>query len=324
MKKILSVFFLLLVIHTYAHEVRPIYLEVKQNEPLEYQFKLKVPAQGDYRLNVEVVLPEGCDSTKDFRRIKTNEAFLDSWSVICSERLEGKKLIISGMKGTLTDALVRIELLNGNIQTALVKAGNPEVTILKEPSFSEVVKTYFSLGVDHILFGIDHLLFVLGLLLITSGKWRILATVTAFTIAHSITLAMASLGVVNIPGPPVEAVISLSIVFVAYEALKTSRNDMAVQKPWIVAFIFGLLHGFGFAGALSETGLPQNSIASALFFFNVGVEAGQILFIGTVLSILLIIGRFLSRLPGWIYKIPPYAIGSLAMFWTIERIAAFW
>lgn len=313
----------LLFFSAHAHEVRPVYLEVKQISELEYSFKLKVPARGGTRMNVEVLMPEACDSVQQSRKIKTDDAFVESWIATCRESLEGKNLTIKGIEGTLTDALVRIELLSGNVQTALVRPANPSVTIHKEPSWLEVVKTYFILGVEHILLGIDHLLFVLGLLLITSGKSRILKTVTAFTIAHSITLAMAALGAVHFPGAPVEAVISLSIVFVAYEALRIRASDVAIRKPWVVAFIFGLLHGFGFAGALSETGLPQNSIASALFVFNVGVEVGQIAFIIFVLLLMLALRRMITRLPDWVYKIPPYAIGSLAMFWTIQRVSLF-
>jgi len=313
----------LLFFSAHAHEVRPVYLEVKQISELEYSFKLKVPARGGTRMNVEVLMPEACDSVQQSRKIKTDDAFIESWIATCRESLVGKNLTIKGIEGTLTDALVRIELLSGNVQTALVRPANPSVTIHKEPSWLEVVKTYFILGVEHILLGIDHLLFVLGLLLITSGKWRILKTVTAFTIAHSITLAMAALGAVHFPVAPVEAVISLSIVFVAYEALRIRASDVAIRKPWVVAFIFGLLHGFGFAGALSETGLPQNSIASALFVFNVGVEVGQIAFIIFVLLLMLALRRMITRLPDWVYKIPPYAIGSLAMFWTIQRVSLF-
>ncbi len=314
---------LMMIKMAFSHEVRPVYLEVKQMNGFEYSFKLKVPARGDRGMNVSVVMPEVCDPVQQSRKIKTDDAFVETWNVTCKESLEGKSFVIKGIEGTLTDALVRIELLNGNVQTALVRPANPSVTVHKEPALMEVVKTYFILGVEHILLGIDHLLFVLGLLLITSGKWRIMKTITAFTIAHSITLAMAALGVVHIPGAPVEAVISLSIVFVAYEALRIRANDVALRKPWLVAFIFGLLHGFGFAGALSETGLPQNSIASALFMFNVGVEVGQIVFIILVLMLMLTLSRVITKLPEWARKIPPYAIGSLAMFWTIQRISLF-
>lgn len=274
-------------------------------------------------MNVAVTLPAICDSAENFRRINTGDAFVDLWSVICTGNLAGKKIVFTGIEGTLTDMLVRIELQNGNVQTALVKPGSTSIVVQKETSYNQVISTYFKLGVEHILLGTDHLLFVLGLLLITSGTLRIIKTVTAFTAAHSITLALATLGVVNIPDAPVEAVIALSIAFVAYESLRMQRNNIAAGKPWVVAFIFGLLHGLGFAGALSATGLPHNSIASALLFFNLGVEAGQLAFIAVVIGLLFALRRLIAALPAWMHRLPPYAIGSLAMFWVIQRVASF-
>jgi hypothetical protein len=172
---------------------------------------------------------------------------------------------------------------------------------------------------------VDHLLFVLALLLITRGFGRLVKTVTAFTVAHSITLALATLGFVHVPQRPVEAVIALSIVFVAAEIVhaRRGREGMAARAPWMVAFTFGLLHGFGFAGALSEIGLPAGHIPLALFFFNVGVEVGQLLFIAAVLSLVALVRHLRLPLPGWAELVPPYAIGSVAMFWVLQRIAAF-
>ncbi len=198
-----------------------------------------------------------------------------------------------------------------------------------QPSRLEVVQTYFLYGVEHILLGIDHLLFVLALLLLVKGVRRVIATVTAFTLAHSLTLAGATLGFVHMSGPPIEAVIALSIVFVAAEIIH-SRQDkpgLTERYPWVVAFTFGLLHGFGFAGALTEIGLPQKSIPIALLFFNVGVEVGQLLFIASVFAIIALARRITRRIkiprPAWAWAVPPYAIGSLAVFWVIQRIAAF-
>ena len=315
--------YILCLVPAFAHEVRPIYLEIKQNNPSTYSFKLKVPAKGNFRMNIEVVLPKFCDTAQNFTRQSLNDAFVDTWNIHCNQSMEGKAILINGLQSSITDALVRIELLDGSAQTALLNSNNPQLTILKKPSLPQVIKTYFNLGVKHILFGFDHLLFILGLLLIVKGNWRILKTITAFTVAHSITLALAALGVVHIPVPPVEALISLSIAFVAYKAVKIKSNNLTDTQPWLVAFIFGLLHGLGFAGALSETGLPQGSIASALLFFNIGVEAGQLIFITTVLILLFALHRVFLRLPQWSHKIPPYAIGSLAMFWTIERVVSF-
>ena len=177
---------------------------------------------------------------------------------------------------------------------------------------------------EHILLGIDHLLFVLALLLVVKGAGRVVATVTAFTIAHSITLAAATLGLIRVPGPPVEAMIALSIVFVAAEIVHGARGrpGLTARWPWVVAFTFGLLHGFGFAGALSEVGLPRNAIPLALFFFNVGVELGQLLFVGAFAAAALVIARAHIFWPRWLELTPAYAIGSIAMFWTLQRIAA--
>jgi hydrogenase/urease accessory protein HupE len=192
-----------------------------------------------------------------------------------------------------------------------------------------VVRTYAILGIEHILSGFDHLLFVLALVLLVQGTRRLLFTITAFTVAHSLTLAGATLGWVHVPGPPVEASIALSIVFVASEIVQTRRGRYSVTQhyPWVVAFTFGLLHGFGFAGALAQVGLPQSSIPIALLFFNVGVEVGQLLFVGAVLAVITVGCGAGQRLrlsqPPWLWRIAPYAIGALASFWLVERIAAF-
>ena len=182
------------------------------------------------------------------------------------------------------------------------------------------------LGVEHILLGIDHLLFVLALLLVVKGWRKLIGTITAFTIAHSITLVLATLDLVHIPGPPVEAVIALSIVFVAAEIIRSRQGKPGLTErwPWVVAFTFGLLHGFGFAGALSEVGLPQTSIPIALLMFNVGVEAGQLLFVSAMLVVYLASSRIPIKVPEWGWRLPPYAIGSIAAFWMVERIVGFW
>ena len=241
------------------------------------------------------------------------------------ETLQGKILTIEGLNKTLIDALVTITYLNGEKVTMMLQADKDSSIIPGETSTYDVIKTYSKLGIEHILLGIDHLLFVLALIIITNGKWKIIKTITAFTIAHSITLSLAALGFVNFPTPPVEAVIALSIVFLAVEIVKNQNGQetLTSKKPWLVAFTFGLLHGFGFAGALANIGLPQQDIPFALAFFNVGVEIGQIAFVLIVLAII----RLLSLKKQWsliIQRIPPYAIGSLATFWMIERIVGFW
>ena len=189
----------------------------------------------------------------------------------------------------------------------------------------EVAWSYLVLGVEHILGGIDHLLFVLALLLIVRGGKRIFATITAFTVAHSITLVAATLGWVHVPGPPVEAMIALSIVFVAAEIVHGLRGKpgLTARAPWVVAFTFGLLHGFGFAGALAEVGLPQKAIPVALFTFNVGVELGQLIFVVFAVAVRAALARLPVPRPRWMPYVAPYAIGAIAMFWVIERVGAF-
>jgi hypothetical protein len=188
-------------------------------------------------------------------------------------------------------------------------------------SFADAARRYTLLGVEHILFGIDHLLFVVGLLLIVRGPWMLLKTITAFTLAHSLTLGLATLGIVEVPPAPVEACIALSIVLVAAEGLRRGRQGTLPHRPWLIAFVFGLLHGFGFAGALSALGLPAGEIPTALLFFNVGVEIGQIAFVTILLGIHYLMGRWIVALPRWTEAIPGYAIGCMAMLWFFERVA---
>lgn len=241
------------------------------------------------------------------------------------EPLAGQTLQINNLDRTMVDVLVNVKYLNGEQVTLMLKPDQTQEVLPGKTEPWSVVKTYTVLGIEHIIFGIDHLLFVLALIIITKGLRKIIKTVTAFTLAHSITLSLAVLGVVNFPGPPVEAVIALSIVFLAVEILKKAqgKESLTSQKPWLVAFSFGLLHGFGFARALAEVGLPQSEIPLALAFFNVGVELGQIAF---VLVVSLALGLLAIRRNWPIYwkKIPAYAIGSVAAFWLIERIAGFW
>jgi hydrogenase/urease accessory protein HupE len=198
--------------------------------------------------------------------------------------------------------------------------------LVATPGLSALAYTYLALGVEHILLGIDHLLFILALLMIVRGRRRMLLAITAFTVSHSITLALASLGVVHVSGAPVEAVIALSIVFLATEIVhgKQGRPGLTERRPWVVAFVFGLLHGLGFAGALAEIGLPENAIPLSLFFFNVGVEIGQLLFVALVLALALLGRRLAAWRPEQIGPLPAYGIGAVAAYWTIERITGFW
>jgi hydrogenase/urease accessory protein HupE len=241
--------------------------------------------------------------------------------------LADERIEFVGLQLTITDVLVRVQMLNGVVSIALARPNKPWVEIAAKPGILSVAGAYIMHGIEHILFGFDHLLFVLALILIVRSRLVLLWTITAFTLAHSITLSLATLGVVNVPGPPVEAMIALSILLLACEVVRLERGQpsMTAQWPWIVAFTFGLLHGFGFASALTEVGLPRGDIPLALFAFNVGVELGQLMFIAAALTLLAVARRFnLSAVAGRrALHATTYGIGALAGFWFIERLAGF-
>ena len=308
-----------------AHEVRPAYLELKQTGEEAYDVLWKVPAAGEgMRLGLYVRFPDGTVETSDHRGRFVGGAFVERWSVRHPGGLADQTIHIDGLRTTLTDVLVRVERLDGTTLVHRVEPSQPNLVLEASPSLLSVAGTYFVLGVEHILSGIDHLSFVLAILLLVKGRRRLVGTITAFTVAHSVTLAAATLGWVKVPGAPVEAVIALSIVFVAAEIVHghQGREGVTARAPWIVAFVFGLLHGFGFAGALHEVGLPGHAIPTALFLFNVGVEVGQLLFVAAVLVLVALAGRPLASVPRWATVVPAYAIGAVAMFWTLQRIGS--
>lgn len=309
----------------HAHEVRPGYLELTETELDSFDVLWKVPARGDLRLGIYPLLPDNCAATSRIVTRSVGGSFSDRWSVGCPGGLTGGTIYIDGLAATLTDTLVRISLLDESSRVARLTSAEPAFVIPEAPTWTQIAVTYLGLGVEHILLGIDHLLFVLALLLLVQGWRQIVMTITAFTAAHSLTLAAATLGFVHVPQRPVEAVIALSIVLVAAEIVhrQRGRRSLTQQWPWVIAFAFGLLHGFGFAGALTEIGLPQQAIPLALLFFNVGVELGQLLFIATIFALWAILKPALVRLPKVLLHAPAYAIGTVAAFWTIERIASF-
>jgi len=310
-----------------AHEVRPAYLELRQTGPDSYNVLWKVPGLGDQmRLGVYVTLPEGSSNLSEPRGVFVNNAFIERWTATRAGGLTGGTIHIAGLSATAIDVLVRVQRLDGSTQLARLTPSAPSFVVEATPSRTEVIRSYLPLGIEHILTGADHLLFVLALLIITRGTWRLVKTVTAFTVAHSITLSLATLGFVRMPPAPVEAVIALSIVFVAAEIVhsRQGRPGLTERAPWVVAFTFGLLHGFGFAGALSQIGLPQHDIPLALLCFNVGVEIGQLLCIGAVFAVVAVARQVTRRFPlpqpVWAWRALPYAIGSAAAFWFIQRL----
>jgi hydrogenase/urease accessory protein HupE len=307
-----------------AHEARPGFLELREATANVFLMTWKVPALGEYRLAMTPRLPESCRLIGEPARIQAGGAFIEHGRVGCDRGLEGQSIAIDGLDATLTDVLVRIESVDGSVRSARLTPSSPSFIVPVQSGPLMVLRAYVGLGVEHILFGIDHLLFVLCLLLLVRGVRKLLTTITAFTLAHSITLAAATLGVIRVPAAPVEATIALSIVFLASELARGEAGRSAVTRsyPWLVAFSFGLLHGLGFAGALAEVGLPQREIPLALFAFNVGVELGQLAFVTAALSLVRIARLMPLRLPPWAPGAAGYAIGSVAAFWVFARLAA--
>ena len=239
--------------------------------------------------------------------------------------LRGQTIGVAGLAHDPSDVLVRIEWGDGTTTTGVLRSGVERLTVPGTPSgapLGTVLRRYGALGVWHILTGLDHLAFVLGLLLLVRGWWRLIETISAFTLAHTVTLALAVLGLVHVPPAPVEAMIALSIVLVAVEALRPpdAPPTLAHRAPWVVAFLFGLMHGLGFAGALAELGLPPDHVPTALVAFNGGVEVGQLAFV----AVMLLPIRVLRGAPAWVQRLPAHAIGAVAVAWTLERVAAFW
>jgi hydrogenase/urease accessory protein HupE len=309
-----------------AHEVRPGYLEIRDAGADAFDVTWKVPASGEYRLSMYVRLPAKCTGAPTSGTF-AGGAFIERWRASCPGGLIGEKIAIDGLSATKTDVLARFNRTDGSTQTVRLSPEQTSFEATAEPDRWQVAKTYFALGVEHILLGIDHLLFVLGLLFLVGNWKRLVATVTAFTVAHSITLAAATLGIVQVPQTPVEATIALSVVFVAAEILHAARGQpgLTARAPWVVAFVFGLLHGFGFAGALRTLGLPPLDIPVALLFFNIGVEAGQLIFIAAVMGILSLVSRLArGRAEAMIRTPVAYVVGSMAAFWTVQRVVAYW
>ena len=311
---------------TQADVFQPAYLELRELGGDRYSVLWRVPTVGSSRrLPAEVEFEAGVRRLSEPQPTLIGPAWVERFDVAVDGGLVGHTISITGIRGGVTDVIARVERLDGTSQVERLLPERPSFVVRPAEGRAEIAWAYFVLGVEHILGGIDHLLFVLALLLIVRGGRRIVATITAFTVAHSITLVAATLGWVSVPGPPVEAIIALSIVFVAAEVLhgRQGHPGLAARAPWIVAFSFGLLHGLGFAGALAEVGLPQIAIPIALLMFNVGVEAGQLIFVAAVLSAAAVARSAFGDVPARLTTTAAYAIGAIASFWTIERIVSF-
>lgn len=314
----------------FADEFRPAYLQLTQVDEVIYEVLWKVPAIDENRtLMVNPVFPAGTETIGPVGSSFANNAVVQRWRIRVAGGLGGRTVTFTGLAQTRTEVLVRFVRPDGTTQLGRVIPAEARIEISASPGAFDVARTYTVLGIGHILTGFDHLLFVLALVILVNGRSRLIATVTAFTLAHSVTLALATLGVLHVPGPPVEALIALSIVFVAAEIVHARQDypGLSQRYPWVVAFVFGLLHGLGFAGALAEVGLPPLSIPAALLFFNIGVEIGQLMFIAAVFGLVALTGWMVRSVrvpqPMWLWRVPPYLIGGMASYWVFERIASF-
>jgi hydrogenase/urease accessory protein HupE len=306
-----------------AHEIRPAYLELKEMAPGQYDVLWRTPVLSGMRLPIALQMPADVRNLREPQVDELTDSLVERrWIDAGPGGIESKRIDFPGIQLTITDVLVRIERLNGARSTDLVHPARAylEVTPLRSALMTAAV--FLTQGIEHILLGPDHLLFVFGLLLIVRNPWMLLKTVTAFTVAHSITLALATLGYASIPVPPLNAAIALSILFLGPEIVRADRGgtSLTIRQPWIAAFAFGLLHGFGFASGLTQIGLPQSDLPLALFSFNVGVELGQLGFVALVLLLEKSFKILEISWPRIIRLLPAYSVGGLGAFWTIDRL----
>jgi hydrogenase/urease accessory protein HupE len=309
-----------------AHEVRPALLQITQEAPGRYQVLWKQPLVGEMGLHLVPHLSGGAIERAPDTETATPGFLLRTWKIAEPPALDGQTIAIEGLTASVTDVLVRIEA-DGKSLNAVIHPAQPTYAIRLAGPTGTALPAYLTLGVEHILTGADHLAFVLGLLLLIGPSWRVVKAVTAFTVAHSITLALAALGYVHFPSAAIEALVALSIVFVASELIPRPERPPTLTRrhPWLIAFVFGLLHGLAFAGALAQIGLPPKAEPMALFLFNLGVEIGQVGFIAAAIAVILALRWLRPRLrldtPVVARLAPAYAIGGLACFWLIERLS---
>jgi hypothetical protein len=308
-----------------AHEVRPAFLEITEFDDGRVRVLWKQPARGALTLPLQPILSSGWLEESEAVTSQTAGARMMLWNIDAKDTpLVGQTVTIAGLEMTLTDVLLKVTLANGAKIAQLLRPESASFEISEDAAGRVVVRDYLHLGIEHILLGVDHLLFVFGLLLLSKGFKLLLKTITSFTVGHSISLALATLGVVNVPSAPLNAAIALSIVFLAAELVRARRGEVSVtiRRPWLVSFVFGLIHGLGFASALVALGLPRSAVPLALLFFNIGVEIGQVLFILIVLSLLASWRKMELRMPAWGKPLPAYAMGSIAAVWFVGRFVA--
>jgi hydrogenase/urease accessory protein HupE len=305
-----------------GHEVRPAYFEITHTDAQHYHVLWKQPVVGDIAVRLIPRLSNGWLQRAPARSEITGSFAVRSWIIAADGAavLDGQTLAIEGLNHTITDVLVNIRLLDGRHLQTILKPQQPQLPLQFESAAAHSISAYFTLGLNHIISGIDHLLFVLALMLLAPRRWALLKTITAFTAAHSITLACSVLGIASLPTRSVDAVIALSILFLGLEAARGAPGTFG-RHPALIAFGFGLLHGFAFADGLNALGLPREQVAPALLFFNLGVEAGQLLFVAAMLALAWLLRRLYAHWPRWTLQVPAYTVGALGAFWTLHYTA---
>jgi hydrogenase/urease accessory protein HupE len=307
-----------------GHDVQPGYLEVKQTDATHLAVLWKIPARTALS-GLVVQFPADWKVESGPSGSTTADSLLTRWmmELPAGAHLDGQRLGIAGLDKIPADVLVRIVRSDGTTSVTRLSPALTSFEIARKPGLLNLAATYTSLGIEHILMGVDHLLFVLGLLLIVKSRWMLVETITAFTIAHSLTLAVATLGYASAPVMPLNAAIALSILFLGPEIVRRMRGQtsLTIEHPWIIAFAFGLLHGFGFASGLTALGLSRREILPALLLFNVGVEIGQLIFVAIILGLERSFQALEVRWTAWAHWIPAYTVGGLGAFWTIQRVA---
>lgn len=308
-----------------ADDFRPASLTIQTLDNNQFDIVFKVPIKKGYAPNLAVIFDENTKEVLPKRIKDLGGSYIQMWRIQRNDGLSGMPITIDGLKGSNYDVIVRVPAFEGGVtQTQVLTTERTTFTLAKNQKLTatDVLTSYLILGFDHILVGLDHLLFVFALILIVIGWQKLIWTITFFTLAHSFTLAAVTLNWFKLPAPPVEAVIALSIIFLAKEIISVQRGktSLTARYPWVVAFIFGLLHGMGFAGALSEIGVPENEVFLALLSFNIGVELGQLTFVVAVLLLISICQRFVVLFPKWFKQFPAYSIGTIASFWLLERL----
>lgn len=306
-----------------AHQFAPALLELEETAPGHAAVSWKQPAVRVMGSRLRPVLPVECDGLGDPVVEREGLGLVARWEISCPDGLAGKTVGVEGIASSRADVLLRVALLDGRRLRQVLTAEAPSFEIVDDAGRFGVLESYTRLGVEHILSGWDHLLFVLALVLLIGWGRPLLTTVTAFTGGHSVTLALASLGLLHVPQAPIEAAIALSIFVLAVELVASvgGKETLTQRYPWAVAGGFGLLHGLGFAGALSQAGLPAGEIPLALFSFNVGIELGQLAFVAAVLLVSAALTRATPRWPAAAHALPGYAIGSIAVYGFLQRVA---